>query len=146
MQRAGFRDDDHFRALTYVTSVTKCYPGKARTGTGDRRPTPAEVELCRPWLESQLALVRPRLVLVVGGLAMSALLPQRPLPPLEELVGRIFDASGHVARGAKAPGLEPYLLPLPHPSGASRWLNQPVHRGLLDRALAMLERTWPLYA
>lgn len=132
MVRAGFRDDDHFRALTYVTSVTKCFPGKSASGSGDRRPSGAEVALCRPWLEAQLALVRPRLVLLVGGLAHAVFLPGRPL---EALVGRLFDAPG-VAAG-------PLLLPLPHPSGASRWLNDAGHRALLDRALALLAEAWP---
>jgi uracil-DNA glycosylase family 4 len=143
MRRAGFRDDDHFRSLTYVTSVTKCYPGKARSGSGDRRPGPAEVALCLPWLEAQLELMRPRLVLVVGSLAMAHLLPRRPLPGLEALVGRMFDAAGREV-GSPGPALsEPLLLPLPHPSGASRWLNDDGHRRLLAAALDLLAATWP---
>jgi len=147
--RAGFRDDDHFRRLTYITSVTKCFPGKARTGGGDRRPSGAEVVACRPWLEGQLALQRPRLLLLVGGLAHDAF-EVTAGTPLEALVGCVFDAtgsdhSGALLGGAGVPGgVElPFHLPLPHPSGASRWLNLPAHRDQLERALRVLEILWP---
>ena len=147
--RAGFRDDDHFRSLTYITSVTKCFPGKARTGGGDRRPSGAEVLACRTWLEGQLALQRPRLLLLVGGLAHGAFAVTAGTP-LEALIGSVFDASGR-DHGSSILGGEgvppdvslPFHLPLPHPSGASRWLNLPAHRDQLARALAVLERLWP---
>jgi uracil-DNA glycosylase family 4 len=140
--RAGFEDDNHFRALTYVTSVTKCFPGKAVSGSGDRRPSAVEVAQCHPWLDAQLSLQAPRLVLLVGTLAIEEFLPRRRL---EELIGRLFTMTGEaVTEGSLPPGR--LLLPLPHPSGASRWLNDPGHRVLLDRALDLLARTWPLVA
>ena len=43
--------------LPYRTSITKCFPGKAPSGAGDRRPSPPEIALCAPWLEAELALV-----------------------------------------------------------------------------------------
>lgn len=140
MQRAGFRDDDHFRALTYVTSVTKCFPGKARSGSGDRRPSATEVNQCLPWLEAQLAVVRPRLLILVGGLAHERFLPGRGL---DALVGRVFDRAGAEIESLDGAHL-PVLVPLPHPSGASRWLNDLHHRELLDRALSRLADTWPV--
>jgi uracil-DNA glycosylase len=133
LQRAGFRDDDHFRSLTYITSVTKCFPGKSRSGGGDRRPGAVEVAQCRPWLLGQLQLQQPRLIILVGTLAMEQFQDQLPGRSLDVLVGEIF--AGIDAR--------PPLLPLPHPSGASRWLNQGVHRAQLERALRLLGRTWP---
>ncbi len=144
MARAGFTDDDHFRSLTYITSVTKCFPGKAVSGTGDRRPSGAEVEFCAPWLRGQLLLLRPRLILLVGTLAIDQVMPGRPL---DLLVGRLFNPGGDEVqelptRGAGA-AREPLLLPLPHPSGASRWLNDPSHRELLETALRRLGTTWP---
>src|SRR2546425_9463417 len=65
--------------LPYRTSITKCFPGKATSGAGDRRPSPAEVALCAPWLEQELALVRPRVVLLLGTLAIDRLWGKRPL-------------------------------------------------------------------
>jgi uracil-DNA glycosylase len=144
MKRAGFTGDDHFRSVVYITSVTKCFPGKAASGGGDRRPGAAEVALCHPWLQGQLALVEPRLVLLVGTLAIEQFMPDRSL---DALVGRLFDGRGSVVAGrseaAIARASHPLLLPLPHPSGASRWLNQPAHRDLLDQALKRLRATWP---
>src|SRR5439155_26412353 len=56
-------DEDH---LPYRTAITKCFPGKSPTGSGDRRPSPAEIALCRPWLDEELVLLRPRVILLLG--------------------------------------------------------------------------------
>jgi len=138
MQRAGFRDDDQFRSLTYLTSITKCYPGQGKSGSGDRRPSATEVAQCLPWLDMQLELQRPRLIILAGTLAAERFLPGRSL---DSLVGRMFDSNGREVKGPRRAA--PLLLPLPHPSGASRWLNDPSHRELLEDALSLLRRTWP---
>ena len=152
MARAGFEGDDHFRTLTYITSVTKCFPGKAITGSGDRRPSRTEVLQCRPWLEAQLEVVCPRLLILVGGLAHEAFPVTRGVP-LDRLVGTALDADGvdkgdALLRGTVVPeaGDRRWYLPLPHPSGASRWLNAGAHRELLDRALSLLAALWPALA
>ena len=132
MERAGFASEEQVRRRVYMTSITKCFPGKG-TGGGDRRPSRAEVDLCRSHLDRQLALIRPDLLIVVGGLAHERFLPGRPLG---HLVGRVFDLAGQeVSTRTQA---RPVLVPLPHPSGASRWLNAPENRVLLDRALRRL--------
>ena len=56
LAEAGW-DEEEFRARCYITAITKCYPGKA--AKGDRRPTAVEQKLCRPFLDRELALVRP---------------------------------------------------------------------------------------
>lgn len=137
--RAGFRSEEQVRRRVYMTSITKCFPGKG-TGGGDRRPSRAEVELCRPHLDHQLALVDPEVILLVGGLAHERFLPGRPL---SELVGRLFDQSGRPA-GGRLTG-QTLLVPLPHPSGASRWLNDPVNVARLDEALLRLTPLVRLY-
>jgi uracil-DNA glycosylase len=130
--RAGFASEAQVRRQVYMTSITKCFPGKG-TGGGDRRPSRAEVDLCRSHLDRQLALIKPQLLILVGGLAHERFLPSRPL---DQLVGRVFDESG---REMSRPGrVRPLLVPLPHPSGASRWLNAVENRALLDRALRRL--------
>jgi len=132
MERAGFASEEQVRRRVYMTSITKCFPGKGKGG-GDRRPSRAEVDLCRPHLDRQLALIKPQLLILVGGLAHERFLPGRPL---DTLVGRVFDLSGReVSTRMRA---RPLLVPLPHPSGASRWLNAPENRALLDRALRRL--------
>ena len=129
---AGFASEEDARRNIYMTSVTKCFPGKG-SGGGDRRPSRAEVELCRPHLDHQLALIKPSLLILVCGLSHERFLPGRPL---DALVGRVFDSAGREVSGRS--GALPLLVPLPHPSGASRWLNQPENRALLDRALRRL--------
>jgi uracil-DNA glycosylase len=128
--RAGFSSEAQVRRQVYMTSVTKCFPGKG-TGGGDRRPSRAEVDLCRSHLDRQLALIKPDLLLLVGGLAHDRFLPDRPL---DQLVGRLFDLSGREVSGR----VRPLLVPLPHPSGASRWLNAVENRLRLERALRRL--------
>jgi uracil-DNA glycosylase family 4 len=130
--RAGFSSEAQVRRQVYMTSITKCFPGKG-TGGGDRRPTRAEVDLCRPHLDRQLAFIKPEVLILVGGLAHERFLPGRPLG---ELVGRVFDLSGREVSSRSR--VRPLLVPLPHPSGASRWLNETENRRLLDRALRRL--------
>jgi uracil-DNA glycosylase len=115
--------EEEFYATFYCASVTRCYPGKHPSGRGDRTPTNTELELCRFWLDWELRLLRPRLVLVVGGLAARRLLG---LKTLDECVGGRYSLGEAVA------------LPLPHPSGASGWLNAPQNRQRLEGALAIV--------
>ena len=136
LAQAGCGDEAAARRAVYLTSVTKCFPGPARSGGGDRRPLPAEIALCAPFLDEQLRWLRPRLILAVGQLALARFLPGRPL---EQLVGRCFDGTGaEMGWPPPAGGPRPWILPLPHPSGASRWLNQAGNRELLALALERL--------
>jgi len=116
-------DEETFYATFYCASVTRCYPGRSPSGSGDRTPTPREQELCSFWLEWELRLLRPELIVAVGGLAARRLLG---LYSLSECIGSSFERDGAV------------VIPLPHPSGVSRWLNMPANRRRLDRALALI--------
>jgi uracil-DNA glycosylase len=116
-------DEDEFYATFYCASVTRCYPGKHPSGRGDRTPTPREQDLCTFWRDWELELIRPRLIVPVGGLAIRRLLGARPL---SECVGARLDVDGVAA------------VPLAHPSGASGWLNDPANRGLVARATTLI--------
>jgi uracil-DNA glycosylase len=116
-------DEDAFYQTFYCASVTRCYPGKAPSGRGDRTPTPREQALCAFWRDWELRLLRPALVVTVGGLAARTLLS---LPSLGVCVGERFEHAGAVA------------IPLPHPSGASGWLNDPANRERVARAAALV--------
>ena len=116
-------DEDEFYATFYCASVTRCYPGRARSGGGDRTPTAREQALCSFWREWEFELLRPKLVVVVGGLAARRLLG---LKSLDKAIGRTFPVGEAVA------------VPLPHPSGVSRWLNDPANRETLDLAVALV--------
>jgi uracil-DNA glycosylase len=131
--RAGFRDEDDVRDRIYMTAMTTCFPGRRPDGAGDRRPSAAEVALCAPWLDGVLVRLVPRLVIPIGSLALERFLPGRRL---DDVIGAAYDASGSVIAGT--PAGTPVLVPLPHPSGQSRWLNDPARLALLDRALVTL--------
>jgi uracil-DNA glycosylase len=128
-------DEDEFYGTFYCATVTRCYPGKSPPGSGDRTPTPREQELCAFWREWELRLIRPELILAVGGLAAKRLLG---VSNRGDGIGRRFELGEAVA------------IPLPHPSGTSRWLNDPANREQLAAALAVVSeelvrlRTAPL--
>jgi uracil-DNA glycosylase len=116
-------DEDSFYGTFFCASVTRCYPGRAPSGRGDRTPTPRERDLCEFWHRWELELLRPKLVVAVGGLAVRVLLG---LPSLTACIGERYELDGTP------------VVPLPHPSGASSWPNLPANRQRLDRALALV--------
>jgi len=111
--------------LFYCASVTRCFPGPSPTGRGDRRATPAEEALCASWREEELRLLRPALVVTVGLAAAAQLLGVRRLT---DAVGKSYLLD------------EAVVVPLPHPSGASGWLNDDTNRKRLGKALAHVRR------
>ena len=116
-----------FRANVYIAAITRCYPGPSPSGRGDRVPSPAERTECGVWLDEELRIIRPKLVIPVGRLAIDRFLG--PLP-LDEVIGHV-----HFVEHA---GGRSRCIPLPHPSGASSWIHAPGHRDLLNAALQQL--------
>jgi len=131
--QAGFGDEAAVRERVYFTSMTTCFPGRNRAGNGDRRPSAREVQLCSHWLEELLELLNPRLIIPVGTLSLSRFMPGCKL---DDVVGDAFDIAGVKVSPARPP--TPTLLPLPHPSGQSRWLNDPARIAKLNVALRSL--------
>ena len=132
LARAGFAEGAfHDPQRFYLTSLTKCFPGKASSGAGDRAPSRAEIGFCALHLAAELALVQPELILALGRLSIEALLPAWRGLPLAELVGE-----------ARPAGLPPagdaLVLALPHPSGVSRWHNDAPNQARLALALDWL--------
>lgn len=121
--QAGLSEADYWR-LIYFSAITKCYPGRLPGAKGDRVPTPAEQALCHPWLDAQLAILDPPIVVPVGQLAISAFLGHGPL--------HHFVGEGFVQGGRR-------LLPLPHPSGVSTWLNHRPNQARVTRAMSVLQ-------
>ncbi|MFL5578111.1 MAG: uracil-DNA glycosylase family protein [Gemmatimonadaceae bacterium] len=126
LAQAGLEEAEARRRV-YIAAVTRCYPGPSPSGRGDRVPSPRERALCASWLDDELALIRPAVLIPVGRLAIDRFLGPAPL---ERLVGEAH----RVTHG----GGESLALPLPHPSGASSWIHERGHRALLDRALGRL--------
>jgi uracil-DNA glycosylase len=126
LERAGL-DEPSARERIYISAITRCFPGVSPSGRGDRVPAPAEQANCADWLERELVLIRPALLIPIGKLAIARFLEARPL---DELVGRSHEVSH--AGGTSV------VIPLPHPSGASSWIHTDNHPALLDRAIELL--------
>ncbi|HEY4723861.1 MAG TPA: uracil-DNA glycosylase family protein [Anaerolineae bacterium] len=131
LSQAGF-DETEFRATQYITSVTKCYPGKMADGRGDRRPSKDELALCRPYLDQTLALVQPEVIILVGSLAIETLLGKYKL---DAIIGQTFKRPAPWDAGRSV-----IFLPLPHPSGASAWTNALENQVLIQKAIRALKK------
>ena len=126
LERAGL-DEPTARDQLYIAAITRCYPGPHPAGRGDRVPSPAERAQCAGWLDDELRIMRPSLLVPVGRLAIDRFLgPQ----PLDQVIGTEHEIE-HVGGRAVA-------IPLPHPSGASSWVHQSGNKTLLERALDLL--------
>lgn len=126
LERAGL-DEDTAREKIYIAAVTRCYPGAHPSGRGDRVPTRDEQAKCGDWLEGELRIIQPSLLIPVGRLAIERFLPSLPL---NELIGtrQVVEHSGGRS----------ITIPLPHPSGASSWIHEPGNRILLDKAINLI--------
>jgi uracil-DNA glycosylase len=118
-------EGDELYETFYCASVTRCYPGRPASGRGDRTPTPREQDLCQFWREWELELLRPALIVTVGGLALKRLLG---IATLTDAIGKSYVLADAIA------------IPLPHPSGASGWLNDQANRARLGKALTHVRR------
>ena len=126
LAEAGITEDD-FRRHAYIAAISRCYPGPARSGRGDRVASPAERALCAPWLVRERELVAPHLLIPVGRVAIDEIIGKAPLA---EIVGGPLEVGGAT------------ILPLPHPSGASAWANAPENRAKVSAALRWLGTWW----
>lgn len=125
LSEAGL-EETSFRKTHYMTAVTKCYPGKAENGSGDRVPTRPEQSLCRPYLNEEIALIDPDLILPVGRLAINLFFPAKQT--LSQLIGKEFQIDNR------------WVIPLPHPSGASRWHQLHDNRVLIQKAIGKIRQ------
>ena len=124
--RRWFRlDEEEFFRRFYCASVTRCFPGPSSGGRGDRTATAVERALCADWRENELRLLRPALIVTLGLAPASVLLG---VSRLTDVIGKSFLHDDAV------------VIPLPHPSGASGWLNEPANRARLGKALTHVRR------
>jgi len=119
-------EEDWFRKTQYMTAVTKCYPGRSKGGGGDRVPSRVEQKLCRPYLDQEIALVRPSLIIPIGKLAIE-LFYKKGLK-LTEIIGTQKEKGGR------------WIVPLPHSSGASRWHQIAENRALIRQSVILIEK------
>ncbi len=127
LERATGADEERVRARVYIAAVVRCFPGKTKGG-GDRVPTADECALWRRFVAREVEILRPRLVLPVGRLAIQEVLGHTE--PIAAVVGRALRTHFH--------GVDVDVIPLPHPSGASTWFKMEPGRTLLERALDLV--------
>jgi uracil-DNA glycosylase len=119
-------EEAQFRERVYMAAVCRCFPGKNPKG-GDRVPTDDEIVNCRPWLDRDIELLDPELIVPVGRLAIEQFLPARPLVEQIGATHRIMRGRRHID-----------LIPLPHPSGASTWPRTEPGKTLTANALGLI--------
>ena len=122
-------DEPTARDWLYISAITRCYPGPHAGGRGDRVPSTAERAQCGDWLAEELRIIRPKLIIPVGRLAIDRFLGPRSL---DAVVGVEHEVTHSAGRSV--------VIPLPHPSGASSWIHAPAHRALLERSLHLIGR------
>ncbi len=125
-ERIGL-DEATAREWLYIAAVTRCYPGPHKAGRGDRVPSPSERARCSDWLDEELGIIRPSVIIPVGRLAIDRFLGA---VALDEVVGRAHEVQHAGGRSL--------VIPLPHPSGASSWIHQAENTALLERALKLV--------
>ena len=116
------------RSLVYVTNVVKHFKWEPR---GKRRihakPNAAEISACRPWLETEIALVKPRVLVCLGATASQALL------------GKGFKVSKQ--RGEFVPSsLAPLVTATVHPSSILRATDEASRREEMRRFVEDLKK------
>jgi uracil-DNA glycosylase len=126
LERVGI-DEPTARNTIYIAAVTRCFPGAHPSGRGDRVPTRVEQDRCADWLDAELRIIRPALLIPVGRLAIERFLPALPLI---DLIG--------TKRTVTHSGGSSVVIPLPHPSGASSWIYQRENRLLVEKAVELI--------
>lgn len=130
-ERCGLAEE-HFRSTVYLAAVCRCFPGKKAAG-GDRVPDGDEIKRCGSWMDAEIRLLKPTLVIPVGKLAIGQFMEARPLT---EMIGQTFSV--------ERAGQKFDLIPLPHPSGASPWHRMEPGKTLLLQALEKI-KTHPAF-
>jgi uracil-DNA glycosylase len=125
--RAFGATEEEVRARIYIAAVVRCFPGKT-SGGGDRVPSAEEIAASRPFIEREIEILQPRLVIPVGRLAIAEVLGHAE--PIAAVVGKKLRAQVH--------GVDVDVICLPHPSGASTWFKMEPGKSLLDKALRLL--------
>ena len=120
-------EEEEFRQRVYMAAVCRCFPGKNPNG-GDRVPTGDEIQNCSTWLNAEIELLRPGLIIPVGKLAIEQFID----------VSRLVDVIGHEYEFEEN-GCLIDVIPLPHPSGASTWHRTEPGISLLGHSLALIQ-------
>lgn len=128
-------DEAEIREKIYFSAVARCFPGKAKSGSGDREPSLDEINNCRIHVKGEIQALQPELLLVIGRVALTEVLGPEIFSkktPLHEVVGKRFSITFH--------GVPVMAIPLPHPSGVSRWPQTEPGKTQLAKALRLIKK------
>ncbi len=123
-------DEQQFRQRVYMSALCRCYPGKkSGRAHGDRVPEREEIQQCSLWLNNEIALLQPELIILVGKLAINQFMP---IKKLDEVIGHCYPLciNDHPLD----------VIPLPHPSGASTWPLKEPGKTLLAQAMQTIKQ------
>jgi uracil-DNA glycosylase family 4 len=95
------------RKDAYITNVLKCKP------PGNRNPNPEEIEACTSYLDSQIAIIKPRIIVTLGSFSMSYIFDKFGLEK-----GKISNLHGRDFKITNLAGIEK-IIPLYHPAVAT---------------------------
>lgn len=126
--------EEDLRQRIYFAAVARCFPGKNPSGGGDREPSPKEIINCRKFLAAEVNVLKPKLIIAVGKLAIKEVLGPgivKKTFKLNEVIGKKFFVNYH--------GQPVHVVPLPHPSGISTWHKSGEGKKLLQEALKLIE-------
>jgi uracil-DNA glycosylase len=117
--------EENFRKNIYMSAVCRCYPGKNISGSGDRVPTEKEIKKCSKWLDYEIKILKPKLIIPVGKLAISRFIS---FNKLNDVVGKKIIYNKKID-----------IVSLPHPSGLSTWYKKEPGKSLLEDALRIIK-------
>lgn len=126
-------DEETLRERIYFAAVARCFPGKNKNGGGDREPNPTEIKNCRKFLKAEVNVLKPKVIIAVGKLAISEVLGPaifKKSSKLNDVIGKEFFIDYH--------GHSVYVIPLPHPSGISTWHKKDPGKQLTLNALELV--------
>jgi DNA polymerase len=114
------------RGDVYIANILKCRPDVPRGASGNRPPTPLEMETCRPYLIEQIDIIQPKILVALGAVAVEGLLGARGA--MRELRGRWHSYNGM-----------PLMITY-HPAYLLRNQSPPEKRKVWEDMLQVLER------
>lgn len=135
LHSATLLDEETLREKIYFAAVARCFPGKSSSG-GDREPSPAEIKNCQKFLRAEVHVLKPKIILAVGKLAIKEVLGPAIVGrsfKLDQVVGKKFFVNYH--------DHPVYVIPLPHPSGISTWHKRGAGKELLDQSLGLIRQS-----
>jgi uracil-DNA glycosylase family 4 len=113
------------RDQVYIANILKCRPDMPRGSSGNRKPTPEEMQTCIPYLHAQIDLIQPKVLVGLGGTAIEGLLGKSGITKLR--------GQWHTYRGIP-------LMPTYHPAYLLRNQSNAEKRRVWEDLLAVMEK------